>query len=417
MSAKYSFFSFSSNGRPMRLKLLFFIIPVVLSAILLLNTMMTLNRKNNILSPEELAQLSLSHVFLNYTKSRFNAMHEYMKKMRDEVVSLREKIAEYGEWERKEKQRNAIHDFFENSSSSSSNSQNLWNPHVVYDDVTIDCNVQYKLVVLISSNAPHIDRRNTIRAMWGNRTMWKTKEAWTIVFVLGATDDKSLLSEIRAEARQHRDILLEDVGEDFYQLSRKVMIGLQWVVTRFNSKFDFVLKGDDDVFVHIDRLMKKLSSSRFKDKHYIGQVMADQPVERSGRYALTKLEHPNKNFDPYCSGGGYILSRDVITKIVPYFNWTHPLKIDDAYIGQLVFRRAGVKAYGPRGFYMWNTWCEYDRRLLVTHPVKQEKCLNFLQRRCLVENGLLDNYQNITSQVYGLPPDYVTKNQSNLTVS
>ena len=136
--------------------------------------------------------------------------------------------------------------------------------------------------------------------------------------------------------------------------------------------------------------------------------MKDQPVERSGRYALSKLEHPNENFDPYCSGGGYILSRDVINKIIPYFNWTHPLKIDDAYIGQLVFRRAGVTAYGPRGFYMWNTWCEYDRRLLVTHPVKQERCLNFLKKRCLVENGLLDNDQNITSQVYGLLPDDVT---------
>lgn len=371
----------------MRLKFLFVTILVILVGFLLFNTMLTLNRKDDSLSPKESAQSNFNQVLL--------------EKIRDEVVSIREKIAEYGDWEWKEKQRNTVWNIFEKSGHP----RNPWNPHVVFDDVTVDCNLQYRLVVLISSNAPHISRRNTIRAVWGNRTMWKTKEPWTVVFVLGATNDKSLLSEIRKEARQYRDIILEDVDEDFYQLSRKVMIGLQWAITRFNGKFDFILKGDDDVFVHMDRLIKKLASNRFKGKHYIGQVMMDQPVERSGRYALTKLEHPNNNFDPYCSGGGYILSRDVITKIIPYFNWTHPLKIDDAYIGQLVFRRAGVTAYGPRGFYMWNTWCEYDRRLLVTHPVKQERCLNFLEKRCLVENGLLDNNVNITSQRYGLPPD------------
>lgn len=273
------------------------------------------------------------------------------------------------------------------------------NPHVMLDSIQIDCRVRNRLLVLVSSNAPHFSRRNIIRETWGNRTNWSTKEIWKVIFVLGGTKDEATLKSIREEGEKYKDIMLEDVTEGFYQLSYKVMIGLHWAYTTIN--FDFILKCDDDIFVQIDRLTRKLSSE-YKNEGYIGNVMYNQPIMRSGRYGLTKEEHEKDVFDPYCSGGGFILSHSVVGKIIPSFNWESPLKIDDAYIGQLVFK-TGVKAlHIPHGFYMWNNWCEYNEHLLVSHPVKKIQCMKFLLSHSLIDNGkLVDDIIKNQKHIYG----------------
>ena len=239
---------------------------------------------------------------------------------------------------------------------------------------------RFKLVVLVSTHALHTGRRKLIRYYWGNHSRWSTPFQWKVIFVTGFFSSFQKI-QLHAEADTYKDTLIESVEEDFYTLSFKVMLGLKWV--QANLKYDFLLKCDDDVFVNIDRLMRLLLTTR---DQYFGQKMEFQPVEREGRYGVSVEEHPSPIYDPFCSGGGFVLSHLTVSRMIPFFNWVNPLKIDDAYIGKIV-TKAGIKAIHYGGFSMYNFGCLFEKHLIVSHPVKEERCMKLLMRQCMILNG------------------------------
>ena len=239
---------------------------------------------------------------------------------------------------------------------------------------------RFKLVVLVSTHALHTGRRKLIRYYWGNHSRWTTPFQWKVIFVTGFFSSFQKI-QLHAEADTYKDTLIESVEEDFYTLSFKVMLGLKWV--QANLKYDFLLKCDDDVFVNIDRLMRLLLTTR---DQYFGQKMEFQPVEREGRYGVSVEEHPSPIYDPFCSGGGFVLSHLTVSRMIPFFNWVNPLKIDDAYIGKIV-TKAGIKARHYGGFSMYNFGCLFEKHLIVSHPVKEERCMKLLMRQCMILNG------------------------------
>ena len=239
---------------------------------------------------------------------------------------------------------------------------------------------RFKLVVLVSTHALHTGRRKLIRYYWGNHSRWTTPFQWKVIFVTGFFSSFQKI-QLHAEADTYKDTLIESVKEDFYTLSFKVMLGLKWV--QANLKYDFLLKCDDDVFVNIDRLMRLLLTTR---DQYFGQKMEFQPVEREGRYGVSVEEHPSPIYDPFCSGGGFVLSHLTVSRMIPFFNWVNPLKIDDAYIGKIV-TKAGIKAIHYGGFSMYNFGCLFEKHLIVSHPVKEERCMKLLMRQCMILNG------------------------------
>ena len=239
---------------------------------------------------------------------------------------------------------------------------------------------RFKLVVLVSTHALHTGRRKLIRYYWGNHSRWTTPFQWKVIFVTGFFSSFQKI-QLHAEADTYKDTLIESVEEDFYTLSFKVMLGLKWV--QANLKYDFLLKCDDDVFVNIDRLMRLLLTTR---DQYFGQKMEFQPVEREGRYGVSVEEHPSPIYDPFCSGGGFVLSHLTVSRMIPFFNWVNPLKIDDAYIGKIV-TKAGIKAIHYGGFSMYNFGCMFEKHLIVSHPVKEERCMKLLMRQCMILNG------------------------------
>ena len=255
-------------------------------------------------------------------------------------------------------------------------------PEILFESIERDNSSRFKLIVLVSSHASHTERRKLIRKYWGNQSHWTTPYQWKVIFVTGFFSS-SYKNQLHVEGNTYRDILIGNIEENFYKLSFKVMLGLKWV--QGNLKYDFLLKCDDDVFVNIDRLMRVLSIT--KDQ-YFGQRMHNQPVEREGRYGVSEEEHPNSFYDTFCSGGGFVLSRLTVSKMIPFFNWVNPLKIDDAYIGKVV-TRTGTRAMNYKGFSMYNFSCVFYNKLIVSHPVKEKGCMQHLMNQYLKLNRKL----------------------------
>lgn len=257
---------------------------------------------------------------------------------------------------------------------------------ILLDDIVFKLYAKYKLIVMVFSHSQNFQRRALVRQLWGNSSVWRTNERFKVIFLLGGIDDTPDLKRIYYEAKLHRDIIMESVPEGYYTTSSKLGIGLHWITLQTSLKYDFVLKCDDDVFVHMDNVMKTITSEEYKEAHFFGRLTEKPHPLREGRYKITKVEYPSDKYPPFHSGAGVFLSKLLLQRIAPYFDFVNPMKLEDVYLAWLVekFGR-GIKAIDCKGYSLYNFECSYDGQLLFTHPVKTAKCMRDLSRSAVRE--------------------------------
>lgn len=238
------------------------------------------------------------------------------------------------------------------------------------------CANDYTMIVLVSSNISHFDRRTLIRHTWGNNRYSSEGDKWKVFFLVGTTKDETVMRKLSCEAEMFKDIILGDTVEGFFNLTYKVQMGFEWSLKYCNYKF--LIKADDDVFVNIDTAFNFLRDGEVpKTTLYAGNVNYDSPVVRKGKYAVTKKEYWKKIYPRYCSGGGFILSRDVVHLMALRIdNSKVPLKIDDAYVGILALAN-GIDTLHYDNFRMYEKEdkCLYNSTFIVHHPVKTRPCM------------------------------------------
>ena len=224
------------------------------------------------------------------------------------------------------------------------------------------------LLILVSTNVGNFDRRHLIRRTWG--ADYSIKTLWKTIFLLGKNQNVKEMEMTKQESQIYGDMVQADYYEHFWNMSYKVAMGFEWSVKY--CTFSYLLKADDDVFVNTFELLDFLNKHTTpKKKLYTGNIMVGSVVMRKGRYGVSEEEYNGTFYKPYCSGGGYVLSRDVVKKFLNYFDVLRPLKIDDAYIG-LLADRAGVRVTHNKYFRMYEDKCTYLRSTLVQHPAREE---------------------------------------------
>ena len=236
------------------------------------------------------------------------------------------------------------------------------------------CTHAYTLIILVQSRISHFSQRMVIRNTWGKNVIFR-KYKWRTFFLVAKSKYEQDSSLLYREFDEFNDLLIGDLYEDFYTLSLKLQMGFEWSVMHCNYKY--LLKADDDVFVNIQNLFRFIDAkSTPKTKLYAGNVQYAATVFRSGRYGVSIAEYQKKLYPRYCSGGGFILSVDVVRKMMENFANVIPMKIDDAYVGELALK-SGVDVLHVNMFRMYEK-CEYNELLIVHHPVKGRICMEKL---------------------------------------
>ena len=256
------------------------------------------------------------------------------------------------------------------------------------------------ILFLVTSHSSNTKRREAIRNNWGFSDIFRLFKIkfgldYQVFFSVGLADNNEESKNINKEAETFQDILIVDRNEDFYDLTRRVMAGFEWAVQQCD--FTYLFKMDDDIFINIPNVMEFLSNSTIAAHNktlYAGDMNIDAFVNRDpkSKYRVTYKEWPTEIYPPYCSGGGFIISRGLIEKITPYFDWEDPFKIDDAYIGILIQRAriADVYYYVPEDddmfwFYSNATECSYRPKSLVYHKVGDVACMQKLTSRAYLQ--------------------------------
>ena len=188
----------------------------------------------------------------------------------------------------------------------------------------------YFIVFVIPTHPRKVEQRNAIRKTWANVKVWsllaeqdKEKKRIRVLFICGNPPASDNTEEFKAEVSNNDDIfVVKNITEGKVSLRYKNMWGFRYSYQHYN--FEYLVKTDDDVTVNLPKMIQDLSKYP-RGFYYLGSNAG-------------KVGKPPQQWR-YCSGGGYVLSYDLVQEIVHLSPAVHKptMKPEDVFTGWLVW--------------------------------------------------------------------------------
>ena len=217
------------------------------------------------------------------------------------------------------------------------------------------CKPGIELVIVVTSRPSSIYQRLAIRNSWGrpdsviNQHLFKDKKFDFIsIFAIGQTPNKITQNIIEKESQGFGDILQLLYIDSYENLTNKTLLTLEWL--SYNCEPKFVLKTDDDCFVNLLSLEPWLHTLK-SDILYVGKRNVHMPVIRNPKHRnyVAVEDFSEKYYEPYCSGGGYILSGKVLKNLTGKAKFFKQIRNEDAFIG-IVMNFMNISPVHDKGF-------------------------------------------------------------------
>ena len=218
-----------------------------------------------------------------------------------------------------------------------------------------------QLIIFITSAPFQNERRLSIRQTWlsllVNNTIARGRSSIRTMknpsnssnnlvihywFVCGHDRKVEVESAVRNESAVYGDILRLNYTETYSLLAFKTMSSL-WLASTMDVQF--IVKVDDDVYLHVPKMIWWLKTSSIPEKLYAGAVINGGKVIRNPKHKWFVSEQFLKDtlFPPYCNGLFYILSKSTLLELLKVSSneGLTPFPLEDAYIGILA-KRVGI---------------------------------------------------------------------------
>lgn len=227
---------------------------------------------------------------------------------------------------------------------------------------------QPQVLIAVQSAPQNAKLRQEVRRTWGD-TCRSIHQAWcSLIFVLGSfSDNEELQSEILAESGKYGDILQENFDDSYNNLTIKSIYILKYFVSEAEEMNQFLLKTDDDSFVHLEalwdlaksRLQKKSNNLMgylqlgLKKHHYL--PLAHKPTKSNLNGKWLKWLIPtymyNKRFFPqFLSGSGYLVTKSAATCLLQKSKIIPIVHLEDVYITGLCASSCHLRREHDKGF-------------------------------------------------------------------
>ena len=239
------------------------------------------------------------------------------------------------------------------------------------------CPQHYFLLILVSSAPANVQRRKDIRRTWAGDTAIIPR--WKTVFLVAQSRVQSETDSLLRENKNYGDLIRGDYYDHYWNQTLKIQMGFEWAIRYCN--FSFLLKMDDDTFVHTKKLIEVLNGHyRSQQKVYMGRCWLKPLVKRShnNKWHISFQEYNKTTYPNFCPGFGFVLTPDSVELFVGLFDVVPFFRFDDVYVGMLA-ERAGVKTAGFHpGFKQHpsppSIACNLDPKVIVWHGITG-KCL------------------------------------------
>lgn len=198
-------------------------------------------------------------------------------------------------------------------------------------------------IIFVNSKVDNFEKREVIRQTWGSAARagsWPKEQHSVIlpriglVFVLAQSKHSMVQTLVQKESSEHGDILQGLFVDAYRNLTLKSLLAMKFAVQHC-THIPFFVKADDDVFIHLPRLVTVLEGLRVhgKDKNLIiGPYYNGARVARSGKWRLTGKEYSKNRFPPYMAGSGYVMTMPLVSRLSAASRSYQQIFIDDVYI-------------------------------------------------------------------------------------
>ncbi|KZC13307.1 PREDICTED: beta-1,3-galactosyltransferase 5-like [Dufourea novaeangliae] len=202
------------------------------------------------------------------------------------------------------------------------------------------CNRSSPLVLMLVHSAPeNLLKRNVVRETWGQHT-----PAVALLFLVGSSDEYQ--AQLEGENRKYKDLIQGNFLDVYRNMTYKHVMALKWATYHCPSA-KYILKLDDDVFVHIPAMLDFLTrdlSPWGARRLILCDLLSVGTVKRSWRskWRVSPLEYPGRYYPAYCAGWAILYSPDSVFLLYreaqrePYF-W-----IDDVHVTGTLARKVNL---------------------------------------------------------------------------
>ncbi|CAN7997066.1 unnamed protein product, partial [Ixodes hexagonus] len=187
------------------------------------------------------------------------------------------------------------------------------------------------LIVLVQSASKNFERRNAVRATWASPAK-DPSSGVRLGFVLGTPSKTSLKDKVLRETDKHRDIIMSNFRESYYNLSLSTVTLLRWAAQNC-AGYGYLVKADDDAFLNLTGLRDYLSDKP-KTNSIFGYLMRGfRPNRRPKSKWYTPPDLYNKSRLPdFVSGFTYVITADVVPKLYAAAKETPMFPFEDVYV-------------------------------------------------------------------------------------
>ena len=174
--------------------------------------------------------------------------------------------------------------------------------------------------------------RDAIRDTWMKKYRENASSEVVVKFSIGTEGLSSQeVKTLTLEGSTYGDLLLLPHLHDSYNnITRKVLESFVELDKRYN--FTYLLKCDDDTFIVLDTILSELQQRKSNRNYYWGYHYKKAVVQSVGKWAEKKW-FLCSTYLPYAAGGGYILSHDLVSRIVSSSNDLFLYHNEDVSIG------------------------------------------------------------------------------------
>lgn len=134
------------------------------------------------------------------------------------------------------------------------------------------------------------------------------------------------------------DIVYLPCGDNYEDLSYKTYLMVDWIINHY-PHINYIFKTDDDINFDFEKLMEIYSNITLNNYQYCGNLVTPSPHESVYHYGKcfdkSKETPINVESFPYCSGGGYFISKKSAQLVVRDMN-TYSNIFEDYSVGKVL---------------------------------------------------------------------------------
>ena len=163
-----------------------------------------------------------------------------------------------------------------------------------------------------------------------------------MVFLIGKSTDPKLNHLVVQEASIYKDIVIGSFKDTYRNLYMKMIFSLKWPLEH-KCHVSYILKTDEDCFVNTGNLLNWLRSYHEANGSrplYAGRVQRETSVirDKESDWYVSEEDHPADEYKPYVSGGGYVISANLLPALNEVSQTSPMFSNEDALLGSLMHR-------------------------------------------------------------------------------